>query len=291
MLRIANSIANIIQRRIRHFLHPRDILRESQALLLPNASKDKTNLKSIYKFYYFADNIQCYPFLHLHRLRIPDTTKYVILDGRSFATLPLVYSYDEYFAKCLKSAERALIRKAIKNGFSVRQIKYDEHLVDIQEINNSKAQRGGRDMIDDYKHVIARDKIVLPYNPDVYTFGCFNNDGKLVAYYMFELFTNFFHTVKGIGHRDYLNMGIMNYLFAFSVSELSSMFKGKVLLYGLMNDDRKDGLSRFKANVGCTPKKLVYSGNLEQFKTLSIFMKKYKLHDDTALNLIRDYGK
>lgn len=291
MLRIANSIANIIQRRIRRFLHPRDILRESQVLLLPNASKAEANLKSIYKFYYFADNIQCYPFLHLHRLRIPGTTKYKLLDGCSFATLPLVYSYDEYFDKCLKSAERALIRKAIKNGFTVRQIKYDEHLADVQEINNSKAQRGGRDMIDDYKHVIARDKIVLPYNADVYTFGCFNNDGKLVAYYMFELFTNFFHTVKGIGHSDYLNMGIMNYLFAFSVSELSSMFKDKILLYGLMNDDRNDGLSRFKANVGCTPKKLVYSGSLEQFKTLSIFMKKYKLHDDTALNLIRNYGK
>lgn len=26
-------------------------------------------------------------------------------------------------------------------------------------------------------------------------------------------------------------------------------------------------------------------------ETLSVFMKKYKLHDDTALNLIRDYHK
>ena len=83
----------------------------------------------------------------------------------------------------------------------------------------------------------------------------------------------------------------MNYLFAFSISELSSMFKDKVLLYGLMNENKKDGLSRFKANVGCIPKKLVYSGSIEQFKVLSIFTKKYKLHDDTALNLIRDYGK
>jgi len=291
MKKIASAIVNIIQRKIRYFLHPKDILQTSQTLLLPNTPNGIINLKSTYKFYYFAENLQYYPFLHLHKLFFCGNTKYKLLDGYSFATLPLIYSYDDYFVKCLKSAERALIRKAIKNGFTVRQIKYDEHLVDVQEINNSKAQRGGRDMIDDYKCVAARDKIVLPYNPDIYTFGCFNNDGKLVAYYMFELFTNFFHTVKGIGHSDYLNMGIMNYLFAFSVSELSSMFKDKILLYGLMNDDRKDGLSRFKANVGCTPKKLVYSGSLSQFKTLSIFMKKYKLHDDTALNLIRDYGK
>ena len=146
-------------------------------------------------------------------------------------------------------------------------------------------------MIDDYKHVVARDKIVLHYNPDIYTFGCFDKEGKLVAYYMFELFTNFFHTVKGIGHHDYLNMGIMNYLFAYSISQLSSLFKDKVLLYGLMSDNKDDGLSRFKAHVGCVPKKLIYSGTREQFETLSIFTKKYRLHDDTALNLIRDYGK
>lgn len=290
-LKLATKAFDSILRKARYFLRPKSILQLSQALNLPQNPTITTSLKDIYKYYYFAENLQYYHFLHLHHLFISGNTKYKLLDGCSFATLPLVYSYDEYFAKCLKSAERALIRKAIKNGFTVRQIKYDEHLVDVQEINNSKAQRGGRDMIDDYKCVAARDKIVLPYNPDIYTFGCFNNDGKLVAYYMFELFTNFFHTVKGIGHSDYLNMGIMNYLFAFSVSELSSMFKDKILLYGLMNDDRKDGLSRFKANVGCTPKKLVYSGNKDQFRTLSIFMKKYKLHDDTALNLIRDYGK
>lgn len=291
MKKIASAIVNVIQCKIKRILHPKNILQTSQVLLLPNTSKIIINLKSSYKFYYFAENLQYYPFLRLHKLFISDNTKYKLLDGSSFATLPLVYSYDEYFAKCLRLATRALIRKAIKNGFTVRQIKYDEHLVDIQDINNSKAQRGGRDMIDDYKHVTARDKIVLLYNPNIYTFGCFNKAGKLVAYYMFELFTIFFHTVKGIGHSGYLNMGVMNYLFAFSISELSSMFKDKVLLYGLMNENKKDGLSRFKANVGCIPKKLVYSGSIEQFKVLSIFTKKYKLHDDTALNLIRDYGK
>lgn len=276
--------------RIGLFLSRKDIFQSAQIILLP-LSPVTESLIDLYKFYYFADNLQCYPFLRLRIINLGSSTKYKLLDGGSFATLPLVYSYDEYFTKCIKSAERALIRKAIKNGFSVQQIKYDEYLADIQEINNSATQRGGRDMIDDYKHVVARDKIVLPYNPNIYTYGCFNKSGKLVAYYMFELFTNFFHTVKGIGHHDYLNMGIMNYLFAYSVSQLSSSFKDKVLLYGLMSDEKNDGLSRFKGHVGCVPKKLVYSGTKEQFETLSVFMKKYKLHDDTALNLIRDYHK
>ena len=275
---------------LRRFLSPQGIIDSSLVISLPSTENNE-DTKSLYKFYYFAENLQYYPFLRLHRLNIFGRIMYKVLEGASFATLPLVYQYEEYFTKSLKSAERALIRKAIKNGFTVQRIKYDDHLTDIQEINNSAVQRGGREMIDDYKHVVDRDKIVSPYNPDIYTFGCFNKEGKLVAYYMFELFTNFFHTVKGIGHHDYLNMGIMNYLFAYSISQLSFLFKDKVLLYGLMSDNKDDGLSRFKAHVGCVPKKLIYSGTKEQFEILSIFTKKYRLHDDTALNLIRDYGK
>ncbi len=275
---------------LRRFLSPQGIIDSSLVISLPSTENNE-DTKSLYKFYYFAENLQYYSFLRLHRLNIFGRIMYKVLEGASFATLPLVYQYEEYFTKSLKSAERALIRKAIKNGFTVQRIKYDDHLTDIQEINNSAVQRGGREMIDDYKHVVDRDKIVSPYNPDIYTFGCFNKEGKLVAYYMFELFTNFFHTVKGIGHHDYLNMGIMNYLFAYSISQLSSLFKDKVLLYGLMSDNKDDGLSRFKAHVGCVPKKLIYSGTKEQFEILSIFTKKYRLHDDTALNLIRDYGK
>ena len=275
---------------LRRFLSPQGIIDSSLVISLPSTENNE-DTKSLYKFYYFAENLQYYPFLRLHRLNIFGRIMYKVLEGASFATLPLVYQYEEYFTKCLKSAERALIRKAIKNGFTVQRIKYDDHLTDIQEINNSAVQRGGREMIDDYKHVVDRDKIVSPYNPDIYTFGCFNKEGKLVAYYMFELFTNFFHTVKGIGHHDYLNMGIMNYLFAYSISQLSFLFKDKVLLYGLMSDNKDDGLSRFKAHVGCVPKKLIYSGTKGQFEILSIFTKKYRLHDDTALNLIRDYGK
>ena len=290
MIKLTIATLYIIRLKIRCILRSKVILRKSQILDLPNNATND-NLPNLYKYYYFSENLQYYPFLRLHRLNIFGGIMYKVLEGASFATLPLIYSYEEYFTKCLKSAERALIRKALKNGFTVQRIKYDDYLTDIQEINNSAVQRGGREMIDDYKHVVARDKIVSPYNPDIYTFGCFNKEGKLVAYYMFELFTNFFHTVKGIGHHDYLNMGIMNYLFAYSISQLSSLFKDKVLLYGLMSDNKDDGLSRFKAHVGCVPKKLVYSGTREQFETLSIFTKKYRLHDDTALNLIRDYGK
>ena len=127
---------------IKCLLQSKSFLKDSLIISLPEA-QNNNQIFSLYKYYYFAENLQYYHFLHLHHLFISGDTKYTLLDGCSFATLPLVYSYDEYFAKCLKSAERALIRKAIKNGFTVRQIKYDEHLVDIQEINNSKPNEAG----------------------------------------------------------------------------------------------------------------------------------------------------
>ena len=130
-LRLAIRTFDLLLREIAYFCRPKSILQLSQTLNLPHNPRVSTSLKELYKYYYFAENLQYYHFLHLHRLFISGNTRYKLLEGCSFATLPLIYSYDEYFAKCLKSAERALIRKAIKNGFTVRQIKYDEHLIDI----------------------------------------------------------------------------------------------------------------------------------------------------------------
>lgn len=138
----------------------------------------------------------------------------------------------------------------------------------------------------DYVNVRKRDEVVKPYNPDIYTFGCFSESGELVAYYLFEHFTNFIHTVKGIGHSDYLNMGIMNYLFAYSVSELSKLRKGNYLIYGRMDND---GLSRFKKNVGCRPVYIIYNGTKNEFKALNYFMSHFTLHDDSALNFVHEY--
>lgn len=138
----------------------------------------------------------------------------------------------------------------------------------------------------DYVTVRKRDCIVKPYNPDVFTFGCFSDSGDLVAYYMFERFTNFYHVVKGIGHSDCLNMGIMNYLFAYSVGELAKKVTGMKLIYGRMGSD---GLSKFKKNVGCQPRYVVYKGSKGDFRNLKLFMKRYRLHDDSALNYVHEY--
>ena len=208
-----------------------------------------------------------------------------------FAVLELRYSsIEDYMKKCIKSPERALIRKSIKNGFVVKEINYDDHLGEIKEINNSKAERLGKEMTSDYRNPRVRDKVVKPYNPNIHTFGCFAEDGKLVGYYMFEKITNFYHVVKGIAHSEYLTYGIMNHMFAYSVAELSRLNDCQRLIYGAVSPDKHEGgLSRFKHNVGCQVKSLVYTGNRDDFRNLKEFNKRYRLHDDSALNFVTEY--
>lgn len=205
-----------------------------------------------------------------------------------FAVLRAKYDYKTYFTQCIKSPERALIRKAIKNGYSVKEIAYDSYLLDIKEINTSKDMRNGCEMSDDYKYPKKRDCVVKPINSNIYTYGCFDAGGKLVAYYMFEKITNFYHTVKGIGHRDHLKNGIMNYLFAYSVGQLSEKQECDYIVYGMITP-HGEGLDRFKRQAGCQIRNLMILGNKEQFKTLKYFKRTYRLHGDSGLNFVSDY--
>ena len=242
--------------------------------------------KSLYFFYWFAENLQYFPYQLIPISTHINKNNNKILWGACFSILHLNFTYDEYFKKVIKSPERALIRKAMKNGFYVQRIEYDDYLEQIKAINTSKAMRGGHEMDKDYINPKKRDVLIKPINPHIYTYGCFNPEGTLVAYYMFERFTNFYHTVKGIGHSEYLNMGIMNYLFAYSVSDLAKRQPDMLLVYGGMGTD---GLSRFKKNVGCIGSSIIYSGKKESFRVLKHFIKRYHLHNDTALNYVTDY--
>ena len=266
--------------------------KESLDILLPNLEKNKQNSYSsekLYLYWWVAENIQYYH-LPLIPYKVSLLTKKRYLgDTPSFAVFPLKYTFNTYFSNVIKSPERALIRKAIKNGIMCRPINYDEHLCDILEINMSKAIRGGRPMTNDYRNLHYRDAIVKAYNSDVFSFGAFTKEGKLVAYYMFEKVTNFLHVVKGIGHKDYLNLGIMNYLFAFSIAELSSYQISSWIIYGRMSQGECDGLSRYKKNVGCEAKYVRVMGTKKQFKALSYFCDNYELHGDTSMNYILDY--
>lgn len=263
------------------YLHDKNFIE----LELPKCKESERDAKSLYPFYWFSDVIQnC----GVTSIKINSHKHYWYRP--TLGVMPLKYTLDEYVEQKLKSPERARIRKAAKNGFGVKQINYDDWLNDIQEINTSKEERGGRGMSDDYVHVVPRDKIVKPYNNDIYTYGCFNEEGKLVAYCMFEKITNFMITIKAIAHNDYFRFGVMNFMFAHCVDMLSARHECEYLIYGTLTPTG-EGVFRFKRQAGCEVRHVMLKGERKDFKNLLDFNKSHKIYGDGALNFVRDYGK
>lgn len=280
-----NKIAKCIKNRVHVLKNKSKYKNRSVVLELPHKAYVKhTDAEAMFLYFWFSE---CNKYFSQYLIPIGEDK--VALSPSEWAVFKLDCKYEDYFDHRIKSAERALIRKAIKNGFSVRRISYDEYIDDILEINRSKSERGGRPMSEDYLNAQKWEELVSPINPDIYTFGCFNADGKLVAYYLFEKITNFFHTAKGIAHKDVLNYGVMNYLFAYSVSELSSLKKCPYLIYGPMDVDSKSGLNGFKRRVGCESLPMVLHGTKDDYRNLDYFNKHYQLHGDSTLNYIKEY--
>lgn len=280
-----NSSAKWLKARMHVIKNMSDYKNRAVVLELPHvAYLKRTDSEAMFLYFWFSECNK-----YFSQYLIPIGMGKSALSPSEWAVFKLDCEYQDYFDHRIKSAERALIRKAIKNGFTVRKISYDEYLKEILEINRSKSERGGRPMSEDYLNAQKWEEVVRPINPDIYTFGCFNAEGKLVAYYLFEKITNFFHTAKGIAHNDVLNFGVMNYLFAYSVSELSSIKKCPYLIYGPMDKDSKSGLNGFKRHVGCESLPMVLQGTKDDYRNLDFFNKHYHLHGDSTLNYIKEY--
>ena len=269
------------------YLEKSKALKEANRIYITPIDKH-SRLQYFYQFSFYADFYQT---CKAKDRFIPGTDKTLKMLFFDLAYLPIKYTYDDYFKSVLKSPERALVRKAIKNGFVCKEINYDDYMEDIHTINISKDSRQGMVMTDDYVGRLSpRQAIIKNFGQDISTYGCFNAEGTLVAYYMFEKFgKEIVHTVKGIGHSDYLKYGIMNYLFAFSMDELRKQYPdgSHTLLYGHI--DNGGGLSRFKRNVGCQKGYLVIKGNRLFYGELDRFNRYFKLHGDTGLNFYKDY--
>lgn len=297
---INNTYYKVMFNTIRHFkrsvvywynyyfyYYSKSYLETAVILEMPFADNSiKPSLYTLYKYYWFAELYQYFNFKLVQIGGFLFGPQKYTIKNQKFAIQKLNISFSTYISSVIKSPERALIRKAIKNNYYCKQISYDNYLKDIQEINKSKEQRQGRAMEEDYLAIRCRESLLNQYSQGLLTFGCFTENGKLVAYYIFELMTNFFHTAFGIGHKEHLSYGIMNFLYAYSVSELSSQFKNKYLVYGPIPDYNLDGLSKYKKNVGCKSLPIVLIGTKSDMKNISRFTELYKLHGDSPLNLI-----
>ena len=81
----------------------------------------------------------------------------------------------------------------------------------------------------------------------------------------------------------------MNYLFAYSVSELSAIKMCPYLIYGPTDKNSKSGLNSFKKHVGCESLPVVLRGTRDDLTNLKFFIKHYQLHGDSTLNFIKEY--
>lgn len=229
---------------------------------------------------------------YIHHVDIRDIKKCARLYySRTVGTIKINMTYEDYFLKKIKSSERALIRKAQKKGYYCQRINYDDYLEDVKRINNSRIERQGMEMDADYQYPREREKKVRLIGQDIFTVGCFDGSGILVAYYMFESYgEEIIHVVKGIGHAEHLRNGIMNFLFAYSISDLYSIYPlgEKNLIYGEMNIC-SGGISRFKKNVGCQLAYLRVNGSDDFWKDLELVSKNYQIHGDVGLNFIEEY--
>lgn len=96
--------------------------KEYVTLVLPHQDfVEEACASSLYKYYWFAE-----VFMRGKPLTFRLKNQLVILSPK-YAVLELHYTFDEYLRSCIKSPERALVRKAIKNDFYAKEISYDEY--------------------------------------------------------------------------------------------------------------------------------------------------------------------
>lgn len=222
-------------------IHQRNKEREAiqKAMNAPHVViKQDTSLDDRLKLYQLSFFAEFSQYFGARTVKVQDA-KYgmgELIYNIDFCFFPLGNSYvegfDAYF-KQVKCAERALIRKAQKNGFLCKSICYGEHLDEVFAINTSKDERQGKNMSEQYvKYPLDHEAIVKSVGQTVRSFGCFDKNGVLMAYTIYERFGDVFHTVKFLGHKDVLSFGVMNYLFAFAVQSLSRDYPACTILYG-----------------------------------------------------------
>ena len=145
-------------------------------------------------------------------------------------------------------------RKSIKGGYSFTEIDLNDHIDDAFEINTSVKLRQGREMTDKY---LTKQKEYVR-NENYRHFGVFNSDGKLMSYCSVAFFGQFISIDKLLGHKEYLNDGIMYFM----LIELNRIIFNEMKAIGfkfVMYDTffgASDGLKLFKKKLGFKPYKV-----------------------------------
>jgi hypothetical protein len=150
-----------------------------------------------------------------------------------------------------KNSAAYYARKATKRGYVFAEIDRNDHIEEIHRINMSAPVRQGREMSPAYR--VKRS--VYEKESHMRCFGVKNKNGILVSYCVVGFYGEFALLSVLLGHKRYLNDGIMYLMITEVVRVLYKEYVPAGCNY-LMYDTffgASDGLRRFKSRLGFEP--------------------------------------
>jgi hypothetical protein len=190
-------------------------------------------------------------FNKLHRLKLfrNKTIGIALIDLNSYN------NFDEYYKSINgKNSAAYYTRKAIRKGYKFIKIDRNDYIDDIYEINTSTEYRQGRKMSASYIKKVEKYKNEKNYR----YFGVVNNENKLVSYCNIGFYGEFALVSTLLGHKKYLNDGIMYLMMVEFNRIMFDEYKNKGYKY-IMYDTffgSSEGLKQFKRKLGYKPYKV-----------------------------------
>ncbi len=166
-------------------------------------------------------------------------------------------SFEEYYKSINgKNSAAYYARKATKRGYRFLEIDRNNYIDDIYTINTSATVRQGKQMSSGY----LKKQESYTHDANYRYFGVVDSDGRLLAYCNIAFFGEFSLVSALLGHKKYLNDGIMYLMLVEFMKIMFYDYKPKGYRY-IMYDTffgASDGLKMFKKKLGFTPYKVAW---------------------------------
>lgn len=179
------------------------------------------------------------------------------------------------YLKLIGDKSRNMLRKAMRNGYTVRVFDSAQHLDDIYAIRTSKEIRSGKPVPDNFKeYPLPFDKVNnnLCDSHKIIGVGVFKGETKLVGYAALHNCGELSIINTILGHGEHLKFGVMNLLVFGAFKEIRGRFPSvKYINYLTLRSSTKQ-LDTFKKSVGFVPReiclRLASCGDAEVLKTV-----------------------
>jgi hypothetical protein len=172
--------------------------------------------------------------------------------GVALIELDLYKNFDEYYSSVNgKNSAAYYSRKALKREYKFIEIDRNDYIDDIYEINTSASIRQGQKMSDGYLKKVESYK----NEPHYRYFGVVDKNGKLVSYCNIGFYGEFVLIVTLLGHKKYLNDGVMYLMLIEFHKIMFEKYKTEGYKY-IMYDTffgASEGLKKFKEKLGFQP--------------------------------------